>query len=129
MEVVTSVEGMGAVEVVMSVDGETSVEEVTVVEVVTAGDGVTSVEGVLAVEVVTAVEVMTLCHPNHRQVNPSQVPPCHWETQPGGCTKPYCAFRHSRRRVFGSALPMAAENRVWKRSGAAESKEAGIGQS
>ncbi|KAL8569125.1 hypothetical protein ACOMHN_020252 [Nucella lapillus] len=56
-------------------------------------------------------------HPPCRQVNPSQVPPCRWETQPGGCTKPYCAFRHSRRQGFGSeTLPIAAENRAWKRS-------------
>ena len=28
--------------------------------------------------------------------------PCYWESQPGGCTKPHCVFKHQRDKTYPS---------------------------
>lgn len=48
----------------------------------------------------------SLCPFRHMQLNKARnATPCYWESQPSGCLKPHCVFRHSKQRSFPSGTP------------------------
>ncbi|XP_077994246.1 zinc finger CCCH domain-containing protein 11A-like isoform X2 [Glandiceps talaboti] len=43
-----------------------------------------------------------VCKFRHMEPNKNRaIIPCYWESQPGGCQKPHCVFKHSNTRFFG----------------------------
>ncbi|XP_076472003.1 uncharacterized protein LOC143301530 [Babylonia areolata] len=59
------------------------------------------------------------------QMDRSKIP-CYWETQPVGCTKPHCAFKHFKPRPLSAVQPQTAASATLPAGGApsAEQEEA-----